>query len=831
VGRALQVAQSALGVIGRRASLVDGAVAAALSALALTPLASSPGAGLALPASICALAATTSVAWRARAPEPALVVAGAGIAGYGWLAGSQFIFPGLVSLLLVMYSAAAAGAARHQVVRLVVLVVYGTGICILAVAGIGSLSASAVFEYALPLAFAAVSGFLVARQRRLAARLAAATERLRAEEQLRLAEITVRERNRVARELHDVVAHGVSVMVVQAGAARITVSAEPDLARAALAEVAVAGRTALAELRRITGVMADGAGPAPGIAGLAALVERRRTDGLAVRMSVTGGDPGLPAAVDATVYRLVQEALTNVVKHAAAAEVSVNIAIDPGSVDVAVANSLTGGPAGPLRAGPLTAGPPTAGPLTAGPLRAGPLNSGSAATGAAATGPAATGATGVGHGLLGMRERVESCGGRLSYGPRADGYFEVRARIPLPVSGQAASRPRGRGAALVIEWIRGYGLWPGVLAALVVLSLDAYASTDRRGPLALNVGLAAGMALLLPWRRRFPLGFLVAVNLLALPISNGLTSINNPTLVSTFVFAVPVWTVAAWLATGPAAAGLGLAAGFDAGEGLYWHFGIGSIVSNVLVAGLLWVAGRVVRAQRRLAADLERTHVLLQAEQEARESLRLSAERTRMAADLQSLAAERVSAMVAAAESVRGAIDADAVAATAAIGGIEQAGREALAALREILGLLRAGHDPEPLPALLGIEHLLDLVARYRGTGVRTELTVSGIPVPLLGGADVLAYRVLEEVLAAADLAAADRGGADRMAACRSVGLHFGRDRLAIQFALSRPLGGWERAAVHQQIQRLGGRTTRTAVGAGERITVELPVATALAGP
>jgi signal transduction histidine kinase len=788
MGRVLQVAQPALGVIRRRAALADGAVAAALSALALARLSSSPSAGVTLQAAVCALAATTSVAWRARAPKPALAVAGAGVAGFGWLVGSQFILPALVSLLLVIYSAAAGGMARHQLARLVVLVLYGTGVCVLA--DVGSLSASTVFENALPLAFAAVSGFLVARQRRLAARLAAATERLRAEEQLRLAEVTAGERNRVARELHDVVAHGVSVMVVQAGAARITVTAEPDLARAALTEVVAAGRTALAELRRITGVMAGGADPPLGLAGLAALAARRRADGLLVQMSVTGGDRGLPAAVDATVYRLVQEALTNVVRHAAAADVSVDIAIDPGSVDVAVANSLPGGPAESLPGGPFV-----------------PLAGGS------------------GHGLLGMRERVESCGGRLAYGPRADGHFEVRARIPLAPGNQDTPRPRGRGrgAAVVIEWIRGYGRWPGVLAALAVLSLDAYASTDRRGPLALNVGLAAGMSLLLLWRRRFPVGFLVAVNVLALPISNGLTSINNPTLVSTFVFAVPVWTVAAWCAIGPAAAGLGVAAGFDAGEGLYWHFGMGSIVGNVLVAGLLWVAGRVVRAQRRLAADLERTHVLLQAEQEARESLRLSTERTRMAADLQSLAAGRISAMLAAAESVRGAIDADAAAATPAIGAIEQAGREALAALREILGLLRAGHDPEPLPALLGIEHLLDLVARYRGTGAPAELTVSGIPVPLLGGTDVLTYRIVEEVLAAADLATA----------CRSIGLHFGHDRLAIQLTLSRPLGGWERSDVHRQIQQRGGSASRTAVGTGEQITVELPFATttAMAGP
>jgi signal transduction histidine kinase len=791
--RAGVVVRSALSAIRRRALLVDGVAAAVLSALALAASSSSFGADVAFPAAVCALAATTSVAWRRRAPEAAVGVAGAGMVGYGWLAGSQGILFEAVALLLVMYSAGVRGVSRWRFARLAALVMYGIAIGVIAAAGIGSLDASTVFQYALPLAFAAVAGCLVARQRDLAERLATATARLHAEEQMRLAVATVRERNRVARELHDVVAHGVSVMVVQAGVARITLDAEPNLARAALREVATAGRAALAELRPIMGAMTigdgDGAGPPFGIDGIVALAERRRAGGLAVRMTVTGGDPALPPAVDAAVYRLVQEALTNVVKHAPSADASVDITVEPGAVQVAVRNS-----------------PPDAPDVPA----------------------VFASAVASGHGLLGMRERVESCGGQLSYGPRPDGGFEVRARIPLAAASQDSRQsPRlvGRRLGSMIDRTRRFGPWPGVIAALCVLSIDACASPDRRGPLALNVGLAACLSLPLIWRRRAPFLFLVAVNLLALPISDGLTSINNPTLVSTFVFAVPVWTVAAWLTTGRAATGLAFAAGFDVGEALYWHFGIGSIIGNVLVAVLLWAAGRVVRSQRLLAADLARTYSLLETEQEARESLRLAAERTRMVAQLQSVVAERVSAMIVAAESVRTVIDADADASTVPIGAIEQTGRQALAELREVLGLLRADHDPERLSPLLGAEHLHDLIARYRESGAQATLAVSGVPVPLLGGADVLTYRVVEEVLAAAE----------PTAPCRSVGLRFGKDSfgndsLSLDFVMTRCLGTWGHPDTRQQIQRVGGSITRSAAGAGERITVELPLAPVMAG-
>jgi signal transduction histidine kinase len=529
---------------------------------------------------------------------------------------------------------------------------------------------------ALPTVVApAVAGLLVARQRELTDRLAAANARLRAGEGTRLAIATIRERNRVARDLHDVVAHGVSVMVVQAGAARITVDAEPDVARTALGEVTGAGRAALSELRRILGIIGSGAGsadddeagPSSGISGIVALAERRRTGGLPVRVTVAGTDPGLPTAVGVALYRLVQEALTNVVKHACSAATEVAVAIEPGTLRVRVRNGAPGAGEADILAGAVA--------------RAGTVA-----------------LAGAGRGMAGMRERVSACGGQLRYGAQPDGGFAVLAEFPLP-AGDGAALPAGRARRRATALLRAAGPWPGVVAAFAAGGADACLSADRTGPLALNIALVAGLSLALLWRRRAPLAFLIAVNLLALPISGGLTSINNPTLVSTYVFAVPVWTVAAWSASPAAVGGLVLAAGFDTAEGLYWHLGGGAIVSNVLIGCALWIAGRVLRGQRLMAADLRRASTALEAEQRAREALTLAEERTRLITRLHALVAEEVNAMIVTAESVLDLVGIDAGPAAAAIGEIERTGRQSLTQLREILGVLRAEYDPDPLPS------------------------------------------------------------------------------------------------------------------------------------
>jgi signal transduction histidine kinase len=659
--------------------LVDALVATALSAFAVWDLPRGLGQGAAAAGAACALVATLSVCWRSRNPVASVVVAGAAMVGYEYVTRAQDMFAEPVALLLNFYSAGARGTSRRQLGQLTVLVMYGIAACALVAAILGSLSVSNVAVHALPVVLApALAGFLVARQRSLVGQLAAATEQLRAGEETRLAVARIRERNRVARELHDVVAHGVSVMVVQAGVARITAHDEPDVARAALAEVIGAGRAALTELRQILGMMdtaAPAAGPPFGVGGIEAVVELRRAAGLPVRISVTGSDFGLPAPVDTALYRLVQEALTNVVKHAGSAVTDVTVAIEPAEVRVRVRN--------------------------------------------AAAGPDFASVTeGSGQGLDGMRERVESAQGRLWYGPQPDGGWEVRAQFTLSPAGAPAddecTRPSaGRvrlGAGRAASWLRQAGPRVATAVTLAVLCADACLSGDRRGPLALNLVLAAGMALVLPWWRRFPLLFLLAVNLMALPVSNGLASINNPTVVSTYAFTVPLWAVAYWSATPAAVTGLALTVAFDTGTGLYWHLGAGSIAPNVLLTVVLWIAGRAVRRQRLMAADVGRARALLEAEQRDREELALSAERGRLVARLNSLVAAEVSAMIETAESVRD--DLGGAAGTAPIAEVERAGRQGLARLREILGLLRAEYDPDQFLPPPVLEDLRDLIPR-----------------------------------------------------------------------------------------------------------------------
>jgi signal transduction histidine kinase len=203
------------------------------------------------------------------------------------------------------------------------------------------------------------------------------------------------ERARIARELHDVVTHNVSVMVIQAGAARKVMDTTPDDARAALLAVEAGGRAAMTELRHVMGLLTmdgDGLGqadlaPQPGLDGLDGLVRRMRDSGVEVELVVHGQRGPLPSGIELTVYRLVQEALTNTVKHAAGA--SVQVLVEYGRDHLRVEVTDTGGRAG------------------------------------------ATAGTGTGRGLIGLRERLSVYGGTLQAGPRLTGGYRVQARIPV----------------------------------------------------------------------------------------------------------------------------------------------------------------------------------------------------------------------------------------------------------------------------------------------------------------------------------------------------------------------------------------------------------------
>ncbi|MEU8257430.1 histidine kinase [Micromonospora inaquosa] len=215
------------------------------------------------------------------------------------------------------------------------------------------------------------------------------------------------ERTRIARELHDVVAHSMAVMIVQADGARFMLDRDPAQARTAVKVVADTGREALEEMRRLVGVLRD-AGPAggdePGGLTVAADPEHRRLAlaelpdllarfddaGLHVRSTVTDAPPALPPGLELTVYRVVQEALTNALKHAGVgARVEVVVSYTAGAVVVRVVDDGRGRPL---------------------------------------VSPAPSG----GHGLLGMRERVTVYDGNLTAGPRLTGGWQVEVRLPLP---------------------------------------------------------------------------------------------------------------------------------------------------------------------------------------------------------------------------------------------------------------------------------------------------------------------------------------------------------------------------------------------------------------
>jgi signal transduction histidine kinase len=227
------------------------------------------------------------------------------------------------------------------------------------------------------------------------------------------------ERARIAGELHDVVTHNVSVMIVQAGAARQVLGAAPDQARSAMLAVEASGRAAMTELRHLLGLLgppgaADNAAPAdgarasqdlrpqPGLGQLRTLVDRVAAAGLPVDLHIGDVPRCLPPGPDLAAFRVVQEGLTNVIKHAGRPRTSVSVDYRDGGLVVEVAD----------------AGPPassTGAPISA----AGPRTS--------AASPALPG---TGRGLLGLRERTALYGGQLDAGPRPGGGWRVRARIP-----------------------------------------------------------------------------------------------------------------------------------------------------------------------------------------------------------------------------------------------------------------------------------------------------------------------------------------------------------------------------------------------------------------
>jgi signal transduction histidine kinase len=259
----------------------------------------------------------------------------------------------------------------------------------------GRFNAPTVVTNALVIAAAWLLGHFVGVRRAYTARLERTAELERARAELARRAV-VEERLRLARELHDVVAHAISVIAVQSGVGAHVANTQPEEAAKALAAIEVTSRAALIELRRLLGVLRQegepegSLAPVPGLADLDALLAEVAKAGLAVRLRVEGTPSPLPAGVDLSAYRIVQEALTNVVKHAGPARAQVVVGYRDHAVTVEVTDDGRG----------------VVAPTGDGPAR-------------------------VGHGLIGMRERVQVFGGDLEAGPRPGGGFRVAARLPL----------------------------------------------------------------------------------------------------------------------------------------------------------------------------------------------------------------------------------------------------------------------------------------------------------------------------------------------------------------------------------------------------------------
>jgi signal transduction histidine kinase len=356
-----------------------------------------------------ALLATVPLLFRRRFPFAAPAVVFAGLAGVSLVSLAGVTEGATFAMLGLVLACWAAGAQREgqQALAAAALGLAAFAVIVQAHPGSGTaldfgdaevdLASWLVIGIGLPLA-----AFALRRREERAVALEAEAERLAREREERARAAVAAERARIARDLHDVIAHSVSVMTVQGGAARLLLEQDAQRAREPLLAVEETGHQAMAEMRRLLGIVhAEEAAPAlapqPGLADLEALTEQVRQAGLPVALEVQGAPKALAPGLGLAGYRIVQEALTNALKHAGPARAWVTVRYDSDALVLEIADDGSGG---------------------------------------------GSDGGGSGHGLVGMRERVALYGGELAAGTRPGGGFAVRARLPLgPRGGRDLQAP------------------------------------------------------------------------------------------------------------------------------------------------------------------------------------------------------------------------------------------------------------------------------------------------------------------------------------------------------------------------------------------------------
>jgi signal transduction histidine kinase len=307
--------------------------------------------------------------------------------------GASFIDPtafggeatGLLALLLTFW---VVGAQDHAAQAIAGAAIGCAALAVIAERDARVDTGGAIFVMAIGGAVTLIA-FTLRRRAARAAELEQRADRLAAERDQRARAAVAAERARIARDLHDVIAHSLSVMTVQAGAARLLLDEQPERAREPIVAVEETGRQALAELRRLLGLLHQGPAdatrqPHPGLDDLDALVARARTAGLPVALRIEGTRAALPAGIDLAAYRIIQEALTNALEHAGPASAHVHVRYGPDALQLEISDDRR-------------------------QIRG----------------------TDGDDNLVAVRERAQLYGARLEAGRRAGGDYAVRARLPL----------------------------------------------------------------------------------------------------------------------------------------------------------------------------------------------------------------------------------------------------------------------------------------------------------------------------------------------------------------------------------------------------------------